>query len=132
MIYVVTENGEPYTYHTIQEEAEKYIRELRQVYPQSDWDMDLKKTGRLPGQAEMIWGAECVVDALDHTIYQWMKVYLWRGMTWTPPAVGENIYRFIPMIFENTDENKSKSVIESRLAGMRFEVVAPDRVVRTR
>lgn len=133
VIYILTENGEPYTYHTDHAEADRYLRDLRQVYPQQDWDIEPKTTGRLPGQAVMIWGGECVVDLLTHEIHQWAKVYIWRGMAWKPPELHEDIYKYLPMNFETTNESEAVSVVKTRLAGLEFKSAeGTDRVVRVR
>lgn len=132
MIYAVQENGEPYSYHLSQAEANKYIEELRKVYPLSDWELQPLTTGRLRGQSVMLWGSECLVDALDGTFHQFMKVYIWKDKPWLAPALHAEVYRYLPMNFEDTGESDCKRIAKQRMRGMRFEAVdgTTDRVIR--
>lgn len=132
MIYAVQENGEAYSYHLTQSEADKYIIELRKVYPLSDWELQPLTTGRLRDQGEMVWGSECLVDTLDGTLHQFMKVYIWKDKPWFAPQLGTEMYRYLPMNFEDTGEGECKTIAKRRLRGMSFKLVdgTTDRVVR--
>lgn len=132
MIYEIREDGERYSIHLTQVEAESYTEHLRKVYPTNEWEIHPLSTGRLRGQEEMLWGSEGLIDTLSLTMHQFMKVYLWRGMKWTPPTLHSEIYRYIPMNFEVTLETEAVAEAKRRLKGMQFKEIEgfADRVVR--
>lgn len=133
MIYATTEgNGEHYSYHTSVDEANSYLLDLRKVYPDRDWDLVLLTPGRLDGQVKVIWGAECVVNVLDRSIHQWMKLYLWEGEVFKLPPVGEIIYKYLPMRFPFTGEHSGEAEIRRRLKDTHWEDMSNDQVRRTR
>jgi hypothetical protein len=121
MIYAVSEGMEYYSFHRNLDEANSYIADLRQVYPDREWELTPLTEGRLEGQRKVIWGAECVVDVFTHEIHQWAKLYLWEGDVFQLPATGELIYKYLPMRFPFTEEVKAAAEIKRRLAGTVWE-----------
>lgn len=134
MIYEIRMSYELYSMHLSLDEAESYAADLRKVYPMDDISVIPHTPGRLPGQEQIIWGGECVLQLPSVETHQWAKIYLWQSQVAAPlaqriPKVGDIVPDLLSLVFATTTENEAKREIRSAFAGVQWEVVG-DGIVR--
>ncbi len=102
-LYVVEMDDEPFSYHLSLDEADKYLNDLKKVYPSSEIHVIDHKLGRKAGHDVPVWGITGVIDWVNGEVVQVTRDWFWKSLiTGVVESVPKGVFPgYTPIYAEN-------------------------------
>jgi hypothetical protein len=109
MIYIITNWGDDFSWHTEHSEATKYLEDLKKAHPGDEWDLIDRKVGRREGHDKVIWGMEGVYNLVTGELELVNRNWFWESaVTNFQELISkisrvEKVQKNIPVYMENVE-----------------------------
>lgn len=119
-LYVICEDGSPYSLHSDSNEAESYYNSLTQVFPRTSWEIQEFRMGYREGEDHRIWAGVGTVDLLERKVVDYHRAWVFPNMIWNKPIPRGRISRFLKIISRTTEEGPYTKEVAALLNGLNF------------